>query len=416
RFEYVRREFLGEVRCLVFDVSPIQSAQAGRFVGRMWVEDRDYSIVRFNGTYVPPRLAKAATTERYFHFDSWRVNSGGRWTPAQIYVEEQGTAGQGSAGTPRFKAQTRVWDFAAAPTNQLDELTSILIDAESAVKDVETSTDASPLESQRSWEHQAEANLLARLEKGGLLAPRGAVEEVLDTVINNLIASSNLNLEAHCRVLLTTPLESFSIGHTIVISRGLIDVLPDETSLALVLADELSHIALGHRTPTQFAFHNQTMRSDAEILQRFRFRRSPEEMLAAGKKTIGIMRTSPYQKTASAGLFLKAIASHASALPRLLQANLGNQMADTEAIKRLADFAASAPALDEQKLEQIAALPLGSRVKVSPWDNRITLVKTRPIALLSAREKMPFEVTPFVLYLTHAAAASNTENIRGEQK
>jgi hypothetical protein len=61
RFEYVRREFLGEVRCLVFDVSPIQSAEPGRFVGRMWVEDRDYSIVRFNGTYVQPRLAKAST-------------------------------------------------------------------------------------------------------------------------------------------------------------------------------------------------------------------------------------------------------------------------------------------------------------------------------------------------------------------
>jgi hypothetical protein len=416
RFEYVRREFLGEVRCLVFDVSPIQSAEPGRFVGRMWVEDRDYSIVRFNGTYVQPRLAKAAPTDRYFHFDSWRVNSGGHWTPAQIYVEEQGTSAKGSAGTPRFKAQTRIWDFAAAPTNQLDELTSILIEADSAVTDVEVSKDASPLESQRSWEHQAEANLLARLEKGGLLAPRGAVEEVLNTVVNNLIASSNLNLDANCRVLLTTPLESFSIGHTIVISRGLIDVLPDETSLALVLADELSHIALGHRTPTQFAFHNQTMRSDAEMLQRFRFRRSPEEMLAAGKKTIEIMRTSPYQKTASAGLFLKAIASHAGALPRLLQANLGNQMADTEAVKRLADFAASAPALDEQKLEQIAALPLGSRVKVSPWDNRITLVKTRPIALLSPREKMPFEVTPFVLYLTHGAALSKTQNAGGEQK
>jgi hypothetical protein len=102
------------------------------------------------------------------------VNSGGHWTPAQIYVEEEGTSAKGSASTPRFKAQTRVWDFAAAPANQMDELTSILIEAESAVTDVATSKDASPLESQRSWEHQAEANLLARLEKGGLLAPRGA--------------------------------------------------------------------------------------------------------------------------------------------------------------------------------------------------------------------------------------------------
>ena len=93
-------------------------------------------------------------------------------------------------------------------------------------------------------------------------------------MVNNLIVSANLNVDAHCRVLLTTPIETFSIGHTIVISRGLIDVLPDEASLALVLADEFAHIALGHPTPTQFAFRNQTMLSDAELLQRFRFERS----------------------------------------------------------------------------------------------------------------------------------------------
>jgi hypothetical protein len=207
-------------------------------------------------------------------------------------------------------------------------------------------------------------------------------------------------VEARCRVLLTTPLETFSIGHTIVISRGLIDVLPDEASLALVLADELSHIALGHRTQTQFAFNNQTMLSDAELLQKFRFQRSHEELAAAGKKTIELMRASPYQKTANAGLFLKELASHGAALPRLLQANLGNQVANAEALERLAEFTSTAPALEEDKLEQIAALPLGSRVKLNPWNNQIALVKTRPIALLSAREKMPFEVTPFVLYLT----------------
>jgi hypothetical protein len=42
---------------------------------------------------------------------------------------------------------------------------------------------------------------------------------------------------------------------------------------------------------------------------------------------------------------------------------------------------------------------------LNPWNNRIELVKTRPLSLLSAREKMPFEVTPFVLYLTRAETA-----------
>ena len=201
-------------------------------------------------------------------------------------------------------------------------------------------------------------------------------------------------------MLLTTPVETFTAGNTIVISRGLIDVVPDEVSLALVLAAELSHIALGHRTQTQFAFHSQTMLSDAELLQRFRFERSPQELEEAGRKTIEIMRASPYQKTGNAGLFLKALAIRSPILPRLLAASLGNQIANAEALARLAEFAAAAPPLEENKLDQIAALPLGSRVKLNPWNNTIDLVKTRPVELLSAREKMPFEVTPFVLHLT----------------
>src|SRR5262249_11978929 len=158
---------------------------------------------------------------------------------------------------PRFKAQSRIWDYAGAKTAKLDELTNILIESETSVKDQAPSKDNSPLESQRSWERQAEENLLDRLEKGGLLAPAAAVDDVLNTVVNNLIVSASLKVDARVRVLLTTPIETFSIGHTIIISRGLIDVLPDEASLALVLADELSHIALGHATQTQFAFHNQ---------------------------------------------------------------------------------------------------------------------------------------------------------------
>jgi len=288
--------------------------------------------------------------------------------------------------------------------NRLDELTSILIDAESPVRDASGARDVSPLESQRSWERQAEENVLARLEKSGLLAPPGPVDELLNSVVNNLIVAANLNVDVRCRVLLTTPLETFSIGHTIVISRGLIDVLPDETSLALMLADELSHIALGHPTPTQFAFRNQTMLTDSEMLQRLHFERNAGELETAGRKTIEIIRASPYRKTAGAGLFLKALGSRSGALSRLLAANLGNQVANAEALARLAEFTSSAPELEESQLEQIAALPLGSRVKLDPWSDQISLIKTRPLELLSPREKMPFEITPFILYLTRINA------------
>ena len=61
---------------------------------------------------------------------------------------------------------------------------------------------------------------------------------------------------------------------------------------------------------------------------------------------------------------------------------------------------ASAPALDEKKLDQIAALPLGGRVKVDPWSDQIELSKAKQVPLLSSREKMEFEITPFFPYLT----------------
>lgn len=397
RFEYVRREFLGDVRCLVFDVTPTEKKTAGKFIGRLWVEDRDMNVVRFNGTY-----SKSRGSDLYFHFDSWRINVGdGRWMPAFSYVEESGEDEKNSA---TFKAQTRIWGYNSGQIARLGELTSLLVEMETPVKQAGASSDASPLESQRSWERQAEENVIDRLEKSGLIAPKGPVDAVLDTVVNNLIATNGLNVEARCRVLLTTPLETFTVGRTIVISRGLIDVLPDEASLAMVLSDELAHVALAHPTNTQFAFQDETMFSDGDLLEHFRFARSPDEIATAGKKAVEILRNSPYKdKLSNAGLFLKELASRAPGCPNLIRANLGNRLADGSTLVRMGSLTADAPQLEEQKLDQIAALPLGSRVKLDPWTDAIVLIKAKPISLLSAREKLSFEIAPLSPHLTRLA-------------
>jgi hypothetical protein len=49
--------------------------------------------------------------------------------------------------------------------------------------------------------------------------------------------------------------------------------------------------------------------------------------------------------------------------------------------------------------DQIAALPLGSRIKVDPWSDRIEMLKNKLPPLESAAEKRPFEVSPFFPYL-----------------
>ena len=109
------------------------------------------------------------------------------------------------------------------------------------------------------------------------------------------------------------------------------------------------------------------------------------------------------------------MAMRVEVLPRLLHANLGDQIADTQALARLRQFVESAPALEDNKLEQIAALPLGSRVKLNPWSNHLELIQTRPLSLLSPREKMPFEVTPFSLYLTRMDGAPDAARGHSEE-
>src|SRR5262249_28543568 len=150
----------------------------------------------------------------------------------------------------------------------------------------EAVADASPTAGERAWQHEAETNILERLEKAGLLAAPGNVDKVLEVVVNNLVLTNHLdNLPpTHCRVLLTYPLESLPVGNTILISRGLIDVLPDEASLAMVLAHELSHIILGHSVDTKYAFYDRMVTSDENLLRSLDLKRTKQDEDAADAK------------------------------------------------------------------------------------------------------------------------------------
>lgn len=404
-FTFVRREFLGEVRCLVIDVQPHENAPPGRFMGRIWVEDQDYNIVRFNGTYYPhPK------SSYYLHFDSWRLNMrAGAWLPAYIYSEESDM--KTSFGKPlRFRAQTRLWGYDLKGLNKNEEFTQILVDSPQSVKDQsDASADANPVVAERMWERQAEDNATERLQKIGLLAPPGDVDKILLTVVNNLLLTNNIDLQSdvRCRVLLTSPLESFTIGHTIVVSRGLLDVLPDEASLAMVLAHEVSHIILGHNLDTKLAFNDRMFFPDEDSFQRLDFKRSASDEEAADAKALELLKNSPYKdKLGSAGLFLKALQQSAPDLPNLIRPHLGNSLASDKNV-RMSVLLASAPELDPQRTDQIAALPLGGRIKLDPWSDQVELAKAKPVALASAREKMPFEITPFFPYLTRLSTPAN---------
>jgi hypothetical protein len=149
---------------------------------------------------------------------------------------------------------------------------------------------------------------------------------------------------------------------------------------------------------------------DEESFQRLDFKRNPKDEDAADAKALEMLKNSPYKdKMGNAGLFLKALQQKGPDLPNLIRPHLGNSMSEGKSI-RMSTLLASAPALDEKRLDQIAALPLGGRIKVDPWSDQVELSKAKAVALTSAHEKMEFEITPFFPHLTRLSTA-NTEKV-----
>ncbi len=310
QFKYAKREFLGELRCFVFDVSPAEKARGARFVGRVWVEDQDFTIVRINGKYSPAvRFSlKTFQDEYYLHFDSWRTNAKpGLWLPYYIYSQELGRPRSFSG--PRYKSQTRLWGYNLSPSAREEELNKLLVESQSAIKDEAAQHERSPLEAQGEWRHEAENNVLDALERDGFLAPPGEIDKVLNTIVNNLEVTNNLSgqIDLHCRVLLTSSLELFSIQNTIVLSRGLIDVVPDEATLAAMVAQEIADAMVPKSYQDQVGFSDVLRLSSRQILKRLSFLNEKRDTEVNSVKAMELLKKSPYAAgLGNAGLSLRS--------------------------------------------------------------------------------------------------------------
>ena len=345
--------------------------------------------------------------------DSWRLNLiPGYWVPAFIYSEE-GDFSAGVKNKMAFKAQTRIWGYDLKKGGKDDELTNIRVD--SVTDESAAAQDASPLQAERVWQQQAEDNVVERLTSAGLLAPDGDVDHILQTVVNNLEVTNNIDLPrpVRTRVLLTSPLETFSVGNTIVISRGLVDVLPDEASLAAVLSHELAHIVLGHNLGSKYAFNDRMLFSrrfhlSEPGLQAHSGRR--DRCRQEGDRTSEELALRA--EAGQCGPVPEGVATARSAAERIADHAPGQPAGGGGTVNRLSALATQGPALDNNKLDQIAALPLGGRVKINPWDDKAEMVKTAPVAITSARDKMPFEVTPFFPRLARFGTGAAASRLR----
>jgi hypothetical protein len=234
----------------------------------------------------------------------------------------------------------------------------------------------------------------------------GEVEPKLAQVLNNLLISNHVVLghELRVRVLLTAPLEAFSVGNTIFLSRELINVLPTEPALALVLAHQLAHYVLGHRrVDLKLAFYDVLRIPDAELLAKLRFTHSPAEESAADRKTVDILEQSPYRGSmADGGMFIQAVQTYARQLSHLITPRFGEHVADVQhAMGNNVMFRDTAP-YNPGNPSQVAAFPLGSRVIVNPWTGRMEFFQSEPLAGIAPYERKDLGVTHVLPRLEYA--------------
>ena len=413
-FSYVRNDFLGSTPTAVFDVAPIATktgklaisgTTTGRFFGRVWIETRGGNVVRFNGDFA----GNEESIREYYHFDSWRTNvQPNLWLPTSFYVEESDP--KSVSRTLKFKAINHVWGYVLKVPPPESENTSM--DVVGATDVSNDAQDVSPLGAQRAWVQQAEDNVVERLFQAGLLDAPSEFDKTLEALAGNILAYNNITLSrpVRCRTLLTEPLESSAIGNTIIISKSLLDTTGIVTqdgaqqmgNLNAILSFQLAHIILGHRLDTKYAFNDRLLFPTNSVFNRIPMHHTDADNTAAAKKAmelLGAKELEPGQQYF--GLYLQQLQTRVKSLKALNEPMLGDGLvkSDTDSSFWMQALVNKGPKLDMKDLKQQAAMPLSSFLRFDPWTDQVITMHSAYEPLLTAADKMPFEVEPVFLKL-----------------
>jgi hypothetical protein len=425
-FGYVRNDFLGNTPTAVFDVTPISGKKDfGRFFGRIWIETRNGNVVRFNGDF-------AGTQEdqkEFYHFDSWRTNvQPDLWLPTSFYVEESDP--KSVSRTLKFKAINHIWGYVLkVPPPEAADTSMEVVGATDVSNDAQ---DVSPLGAQRAWVQQAEDNVVERLFQAGLLDAPSEFDKTLEALANNILAYNNITLSRpiRCRTLLTEPLESLAIGNTIVVSKSLLDTTGVVTqdgaqqmgNLNAILAFQIAHIILAHRLDTKYAFNDRLLFPTTSVFNRIPMHHTDADNTAAAKKAMELLSAKELEGGQQYfSLYLQQLQQRVKSLKALNEPMIGDGLtkSDDDPTFWMQAITTKGPKLDMKDLKQQAAMPLASFLRFDPWTDQVFVMHSAFEPLLTAADKMPFEVEPVYLKLSYykapdvapaAAPAATTPN------
>jgi hypothetical protein len=196
--------------------------------------------------------------------------------------------------------------------------------------------------------------------------------------------------------MLTTPIEATTVGNTILISIGLIETLPNEESIASVVAFELAHIIQSNTVDTRYSFADRTMFPDRKVSRDLYLAHSDKEDEKAADAAVNLIKKSMYgDKLGSIGLYYQQMALGIGKLNGLYRPETGDSLISPIGKPwLLAMLAEKSPRLEPGNPRQLAALPLGSNLVVDPWTGEVRLSDAPRAIPQTASEKRPFEVVP----------------------
>lgn len=342
-----KEEDLAGIHCAVFKVAPIPADDLGRVEGSIWVDPESASIIRIHGHFTGEVRRQDGNPE----FDSWRWKSpSGYWVPNYLYSES--TAANPSDNLPllRMRMSIEVWGYGRENVAGRPSRTAL------------------PYLSPRANDAPVEAKVVRWLDDNGLVAQPGAADETVCAVARRIMAVSALpERRIDCRVLMTSPLESFAAGQTLVVSRGLLDLLPDEAALAAVISDEVAHILLGLSDPPLIdAEGNIFARGKVPAAMKFHSNTAHER--AARELAAQLIRKSPYAGTPNRLSEFASAVEHSDPRRKIFRAPFGGQIAE--------QIVLLSKQLGSDDTVHPGALALGSRVEVNPWSDSIWFART----------------------------------------
>jgi hypothetical protein len=106
-------------------------------------------------------------------------------------------------------------------------------------------------------------------------------------------------------------------------------------------------------------------------------------------------------------LFLAQLQAREKNLSALMTPRMGDSMVKRDGTAWLSEVSKEPAQLDVDNLAQIAALPLGSHLRIDAWDDEVHFLNVKAEPILNAREKMPLELTPIYFRLSRYGSGSH---------